>query len=332
MLAIEIAEPGGPEVLRPVERETPVPGPGEVLIRVAAAGVNRPDIAQRLGKYPPPPGAPDMPGLEGAGPVATVGPLPADARCRWQNGDPVCALVAGGGYAEYCVAPEPQCLPVPASLDFTAAAAIPETYFTVWTNLFQRARLRSGESVLIHGGSSGIGTTAIQLARAAGAIVYTTAGTIEKCAFCEQLGAQMAINYRTLDFVQSVNELTAGRGVDVILDIIGGDYFPRNIECLAMEGRLVQIGLIGGTTSAIDLGVLMRRRLTVTGSTLRIRSVDEKGAIARELEQHVWPLLAERRVAPVVHATLPLTQAAEAHRLLEAGQVIGKLVLLTGTV
>ena len=326
MLAIEIGHPGGPEVLRPVNRETPVPAAGEVLIRVQAAGVNRPDILQRLGKYPPPPGASDIPGLEVAGTVAALGP----ATARWKVGDTVCALVAGGGYAEYCVAPEPQCLPVPASLDAIRAAAVPETYFTVWTNLFQRAYLQSGETVLIHGGASGIGTTAIQLARAAGATVYATAGSREKCTACEQLGAAHALNYQTMDFVQAVIELTSGRGVNVILDIVGGDYLERNIECLSIDGRLVQIGLLGGARSELNLGRLMQKRLTVTGSTLRIRSVAEKGAIARELETHVWPLLASGKVAPVIHGTLPLTRAADAHRLLEAGQVIGKLVLTVG--
>ena len=326
MLAIEIGHPGGPEVLRPVNRETPVPAAGEVLIRVQAAGVNRPDILQRLGKYPPPPGASDIPGLEVAGTVAALG----TATARWKVGDTVCALVAGGGYAEYCVAPEPQCLPIPASLDASRAAAVPETYFTVWTNLFQRAYLQSGETVLIHGGASGIGTTAIQLARAAGATVYATAGSREKCTACEQLGAAHALNYQTMDFVQAVIELTSGRGVNVILDIVGGDYLERNIECLSIDGRLVQIGLLGGARSELNLGRLMQKRLTVTGSTLRIRSVAEKGAIARELETHVWPLLASGKVAPVIHGTLPLTRAADAHRLLEAGQVIGKLVLTVG--
>jgi NADPH2:quinone reductase len=249
---------------------------------------------------------------------------------RWKVDDLVCALVAGGGYADHCVAPELQCLPVPRSLDAIRAAAIPETYFTVWTNLFQRARLQGGEAVLIHGGSSGIGTTAIQLARTAGAVVYATAGSTEKCAACERLGAR-AINYRTADFVQAINELSSGRGVNVILDIVGGDYLERNIECLAIDGRLVQIGLLGGARSAIDLGKLMRKRLTLTGSTLRIRSVAEKGAIARELETHVWPLLEAGEVRPVVHATLPLTHAGDAHRMLEAGEVIGKVVLTVGT-
>ena len=326
MLAIEIAHPGGPEVLRAVDRDVPVPATGEVLIRVQAAGVNRPDILQRLGWYPPPPGASDIPGLEVAGQVEAIG----SGVTRWNVGDLVCALVAGGGYAEYCVAPEPQCLPVPASLDPVRAAALPETFFTVWTNLFQRGRLQTGETVLIHGGTSGIGTTAIQLARAAGATVYATAGSHEKCLACERLGAEHAINYQTRDFVQAVNEFTAGRGVNVILDIVGGDYLERNIECLAIDGRLVQIGLLGGAKAEFNLARLMQKRLTVTGSTLRIRSVEAKGALARELEAHVWPLLESGKVAPVIHDALPLAQASEAHRLLEAGKVIGKLVLTVG--
>jgi putative PIG3 family NAD(P)H quinone oxidoreductase len=328
MLAIEISRPGGPDVLTPVTRPTPVPGAGELLIRVHAAGVNRPDILQRLGKYPPPPGASDIPGLEVSGIVTAVGPAIDESRSRWTVGDAVCALVSGGGYAEYCVAPEPQCLPVPASLDLAAAAALPETFFTVWTNLFDRGRLQAAHRVLVHGGSSGIGTTAIQLASAAGATVYATAGTPEKCAACERLGAVHAINYRTTDFVQAVNGLTSRRGVDIILDIVGGTYLPKNIEILARDGRLIQIGLLGGATSEINLAAVMQKRLTITGSTLRIRSVAEKGAIARELEQHVWPLIAAGRVAPVVQERLPLTDAAKAHRLLESGQVIGKLVLV----
>lgn len=325
MLAVEIAAPGGPEVLRAVERETPVPGAGEVLVRVEAAGVNRPDIMQRLGRYPPPPGASDIPGLEIAGVVAAAGP----GVDRWRDGDRVCALVAGGGYAEYCVAPAPQCLPLPEGLSAAEAAAIPETYFTVWANLFQRAGFREGESLLVHGGTSGIGTTAIQLARAFGASrIFATAGTGRKRAACDSLGAR-GINYRTEDFVQVVREETSGRGVDVVLDIVGGDYLQRNLECLAMHGRLIQIGLLGGARAQINLGLLMRRHLTLTGSTLRPRTVEQKGAIARELEQHVWPLLASRRVAPIVDRVLPLRDAAEAHRLLEAGEIVGKIVLKT---
>jgi putative PIG3 family NAD(P)H quinone oxidoreductase len=324
MLAIEISTPGGPEVLRPVERPTPQPGAGEVLVRVEAAGVNRPDILQRLGRYPPPRGASDIPGLEIAGTVAAVGP----AVDRWRGGDRVCALVAGGGYAEYCTAPAGQCLPVPKKLETAAAAAVPETFFTVWTNLFQRAAFRPGERVLIHGGTSGIGTTAIQLARAFGAgEIFATAGTDAKCAACERLGAR-AINYRTTDFAETLRGM-AGGGVDIVLDIVGGEYLQKNIDCLAMHGRLVQIGLLGGARAQINLTPLMQRRLTLTGSTLRSRTVEEKVAIARELEEQVWPLIEAGTVAPIVHRVLPLAEAAQAHRLLEAGEVIGKVVLLT---
>jgi len=323
MRAIEISTPGGPEVLRMVKRPTPVPGSGELLVRVEAAGVNRPDILQRLGQYPPPPGISDLPGLEVAGTVSAVGPDVS----RWREGDSVCALVAGGGYAEYCVVPEPQALPLPRGFRPGEAAAIPETFFTVWTNLFDRGKLTEGETVLIHGGSSGIGTTAIQLARAFGATVLATAGSDAKCAACERLGAR-AINYRTADFVQVTREFTGAKGVDVILDIVGGDYLQKNIECLAMHGRLIQIGLLGGSRAEINLRPLMQKRLTLTGSTLRTRSVAEKGAIARELEARVWPLLASRQVAPLIDRTLPLGDAAEAHRLLESGEVIGKIVLV----
>jgi putative PIG3 family NAD(P)H quinone oxidoreductase len=323
MRAIEISTPGGPEVLRMVERPTPAPGSGELLVRVEAAGVNRPDILQRLGQYPPPPGISDLPGLEVAGTVSAVGPDVS----RWREGDSVCALVAGGGYAEYCVVPEPQALPLPRGFRPGEAAAIPETFFTVWTNLFDRGKLTEGETVLIHGGSSGIGTTAIQLARAFGATVLATAGSDAKCAACERLGAR-AINYRTADFVQVTREFTGAKGVDVILDIVGGDYLQKNIECLAMHGRLIQIGLLGGSRAEINLRPLMQKRLTLTGSTLRTRSVAEKGAIARDLEARVWPLLASRQVAPLIDRTLPLGDAAEAHRLLESGEVIGKIVLV----
>lgn len=315
MRVIEISAPGGPEVLHVVERPIPTPGPGEVLIKVQAAGVNRPDIMQRQGNYPPPPGASDIPGLEVAGTIPDEG------------NRSVCALVAGGGYAEYCVAPAPQCLPIPSGLDVIHAAAIPETFFTVWTNVFQRGRLAAGEHILIHGGTSGIGTTAIQLARAFDATVYATAGSDEKCDACKTLGAALAINYREQDFVEAIREATSGRGVDVILDIVGGDYLPRNLECLARDGRLVQIGLIGGAKAQIDLRRILQGRLTLTGSTLRPRSVEEKGALARELEANVWPLLEAGTVKPVLAETLPLEQAAEAHLLLEAGEVIGKIVL-----
>jgi putative PIG3 family NAD(P)H quinone oxidoreductase len=323
MIAIEISAPGGPDVLRPVGRPDPRPAAGEVLIRVEAAGVNRPDILQRLGHYPPPPGASDIPGLEVAGTIVDYGASVA----RWSKGDRVCALVAGGGYAEYCTAPGPQCLPVPGQMTMVEAAAIPETFFTVWTNLFQRARFTSGERVLIHGGTSGIGTTAIQLARAFGAVdIFATAGTDEKCAAIESFGAH-AINYRTAEFAEAIRASTGRKGVDVVLDIVGGDYVQKNIDCLAMNGRLVQIGLLGSPRAHINLAPVMQKRLTITGSTLRIRSVEEKGAIARELEEHVWPLLAAGKVRPIVARVLPLAQAAEAHRLLEAGEIIGKVVL-----
>jgi NADPH2:quinone reductase len=326
MTAIEITAPGGPEVLRPVQRAVPRPADGEVLIRVEAAGVNRPDILQRRGQYPPPPGASDIPGLEVAGTVAEVG----GGVTRWHAGDRVCALVAGGGYAEYCVAPGPQCLPIPENVDIISAASIPETFFTVWTNLFQRGALRSGERVLIHGGTSGIGTTAIQLAHVLGSIVFATAGSEEKCDACRRLGASVAINYRHSDFVDVIRRETNSAGVNVILDIIGGDYFNRNLDSLAVDGRLVQIGLLGGATTTLDLGRVMRRRLTITGSTLRVRSVEEKGALARDVELNVWPLLSAGRVAPVIDRTFALTEASAAHQRMEAGEHIGKLVLTTG--
>jgi len=323
MTVIEIVRPGPPEVLVPATRPTPVPSAGDVLIKVSAAGVNRPDVMQRQGHYPPPPGAPDIPGLEVAGTIVARGSGVED----WKMGDSVCALVAGGGYAEYCVAPAPQCLPVPRGLDVISAAAMPETFFTVWTNLFERGRLATGETLLVHGGSSGIGTTAVQMAAAFGAKVLATAGSAEKCAACERLGAERAINYRNEDFVAIVKGSTEGRGVDVVLDMVGGDYFSRNIEALAIEGRLVQIALLRGARVELDLGRLMQRRLTLTGSTLRARPVAEKGAIAKNLKKTVWPLVEQGRIRPVIHATFPLAQAADAHRTLEAGEHIGKLVL-----
>ena len=325
MIAIEIRAPGGPEVLAPVERPAPGPAPGEVLIKVTAAGVNRPDIFQRLGRYAPPPGASDIPGLEVAGTIEQLGPEVRD----WRVGDEVCALVAGGGYAEYCAAPAPQCLPLPRGLDLIAAAAIPETFFTVWTNVFERGRLQAGESLLVHGGSSGIGTTAIQLARARGARVFATAGSAAKCDACERLGAERAINYRESDFAAVVRDLTGGRGVDVVLDMVGGEYFARNIDVLAVEGRLVEIATLHGVKAELNIQTIMGRRLTITGSTLRPRPVAEKGAIAAALRQHVWPLLESGAVRPIVHATFPLRDAAEAHRVMEAGTHIGKLVLVT---
>jgi NADPH2:quinone reductase len=324
MAAVEIAQPGPPEALRPGRRPLPRPGPGEVLIGVAAAGVNRADVMQRQGKYPPPPGASDLPGLEVAGRIVAVG----SGVGEWQVGDEVCALVTGGGYAEYCLAPGPQCLPLPRGLDMVQAAALPETFFTVWTSVFERGRLAAGETLLVHGGSSGVGTAAISLARAFGARVLVTAGSAEKCAACERLGAERAINYRTEDFVEVVRERTGGRGVDVILDMVGGDYVPRNIEALAMDGRLIVIALPGGARAEVDLLKVLHRRLTLTGGSLRVRTVEQKGAIARALEEHVWPLLESGRVAPVVHGTFPLAEAAAAHRLMESSAHIGKIVLV----
>ena len=323
MKAIEIVEPGGPEMLRPCTRPVPEPGEGEVLVKVAAAGVNFPDVAQRRGNYPPPPGASDLPGLEIAGAVVARGPGVTGPA----PGDEVCALVSGGGYAEYCAVPVPQCLPIPDGLDMVRAAALPETFFTVWTNLFDGGRMKAGETVLIHGGSGGIGTTAIQIARAFGARVFATARTAEKCAFCEELGAERAINYAEEDFVAVVRELTEKRGVDLILDMVGGDYLARNVRALAVEGRLVQIAVREGAEATIPLGLLMVKRLVLTGSTLRPRTVAQKGAIAAALEREVWPLLAEGSVRPVIHATFALDAAAGAHALMESSAHIGKIVL-----
>jgi putative PIG3 family NAD(P)H quinone oxidoreductase len=325
VICIQITSPGPPDVLKPAERPDPVPGRGEVLIAVAAAGVNRPDVMQRQGLYPPPPGASDIPGLEVAGTIESLGEGVSGLRV----GDAVCALVSGGGYATKCVAPAVQCLPVPAPLDLVAAAAIPETFFTVWTNVFDRGCLRSGETVLFHGGASGIGTTAIQLAAARGARVFATAGSPEKCRACERLGAEKAIDYRTEDFVGAVRELTDGRGVDLILDIVGGSYVNRNLSALAMDGRLVVIGFMEGEPLAtVDLRRILGRRLTLTGSALRPRTVVEKGAIAESLRREVWPLLERGRVAPVLYRTFPLAAAAEAHRLMESSEHVGKIVLI----
>ena len=323
MKAIEIVEPGGPEMLRPCTRPVPEPGEGEVLVKVAAAGVNFPDVAQRRGNYPPPPGASDLPGLELAGAVVAQGPGVTGPA----PGDEVCALVSGGGYAEYCAVPVPQCLPIPDGLDMVRAAALPETFFTVWTNLFDGGRMKAGETVLIHGGSGGIGTTAIQIGRTFGARVFATARTAEKCAFCEELGAERAINYAEEDFVAVVRELTEKRGVDLILDMVGGDYLARNVRALAVEGRLVQIAVREGAEATIPLGLLMVKRLVLTGSTLRPRTVAQKGAIAAALEREVWPLLAEGSVRPVIHATFAFDDAAEAHALMESSAHIGKIVL-----
>jgi len=326
MTAIEIAQPGGPEVLKPTTRPMPLPGAGEVLIEVKAAGVNRPDVQQRQGGYDPPPGASDIPGLEVAGRVAAVG-LGVQ---KFRVGDGVCALVAGGGYATYCVAPVPQTLPVPKGLTMVEAAAVPETFFTVWTNLFERVRFQAGETVLIHGGSSGIGTTAIQLARAFGAAqIFATAGSAEKCRACEALGATRAIDYKTADFLAIVKEMTGGRGVDVILDMIGGDYMQKNLSALAMEGRLVNVAYLRGPKIEVNFAPVMLKRLTITGSTLRPRTVEQKGAIAAALHRQVWPLLEKKTLKPVIYRTFPLAEAAAAHRLMESSEHIGKIVLTT---
>lgn len=323
MIAIEISEPGGPEALKPHNLPTPEPGADEVLVRVAAAGVNRPDVMQRKGMYPPPPGAPDTPGLEIAGEVVMVG-----AGVSVLNvGDRVCALVAGGGYAEYCLAPAALCLPFPDGMDAVSAAALPETFFTVWTNVFDRGRLKKGERFLVHGGSSGIGTTAIQLAKAFGAVVYATAGTLEKCKACLDLGADGAINYRQEDFVERIDAFTEGRGVDLILDMVAGDYLPKNLKCLATEGRLVQIALQNGPKVEMNLLPVMLKRLTITGSTLRPRSIAEKAQIAASLRQKVWPLLSNGSVKPVIHETFPLARAPDAHTLMESSRHIGKILL-----
>lgn len=324
MIAIEIARPGQPEVLTPVERPDPVPGQGEVLIRVAAAGVNRPDVMQRKGHYAPPPGASDIPGLEVAGIIAGVGPCAG----AWREGDWVCALLAGGGYASMCVAPIEQCLPAPAAMDLVTAAAIPETFFTVWSNVFERGQLKAGETVLVHGGSSGIGTTAIQLAAVRGARVLATAGSDEKCRACEELGAEHAINYRRDDFVEVVGKLTSGRGVDLILDMVAGEYMTRNMASLAVGGRLVLIGLMGGWKTELDLRRIITHRLTLTGSSLRPRTPAEKGDIAAALRRDVWPLLESGRVKPIIHRTFPLKEAAAAHALMESSAHIGKIVLV----
>lgn len=324
MRAVEIARPGGPEVLVPTRRPVPLPAEDEIVIAVRAAGINRPDLLQREGRYPPPPGASDLPGLEVAGTVAARG---SRAR-RFAVGAEVCALAAGGGYAEYCAVPEVQALPLPRGLDLVAAAAIPETFFTVWTNVFERGRLAAGEAFLVHGGSGGIGTTAIQLAAARGARVFTTAGGQEKCRACEELGAERAIDHRSEAYDAVIVEATGGRGVNVILDILGGPHLARHLGLLAPEGRLVLIAFLEGREATLDLWPIMGKRLTVTGSTLRPRTPAEKGAIARALEAEVWPLIESGRVRPRVDATFPLERAADAHRRMEARRHVGKIVLV----
>jgi len=326
MRYVGMAAPGGSEVLTLTSGPVPCPAAGEVLIRVAAAGVNRPDILQRTGNYPPPPGASPILGLEVAGTIAAVG----EGVTEWREGDQVCALVSGGGYAEYSLAPAPQCLPVPRGLSVVEVAGLPETFFTVWSNVFDRGRLKPGESFLVHGGTSGIGTTAIQLAHAFGAHVFATAGTPEKCAVCHELGAERAIDYRQEDFVAVIREATQGRGVDVILDMVGGPYIEKNLRSLAVEGRLVQIAFLQGSKATLDLVHLMMRRQTITGSTLRPRPVADKAAIARNLREKVWPLIEAGKVRPVIDRTFPLAEAAAAHQLMESSRHIGKILLVTG--
>jgi putative PIG3 family NAD(P)H quinone oxidoreductase len=326
MRAIEIAAPGGPEALRPCERTRPLPAAGELLIEVHASGVNRPDVLQRKGLYPVPPGISDLPGLEIAGTVAAASPE-ALAATGHSIGDPVCALVAGGGYAEYCVAPAAQCLPVPKGLTMVEAASLPETYFTVWQNVFAIAGLKAGETLLVQGGSSGIGVAAIQLAKAFGARVVVTAGSDEKCAACKALGADDAINYRSADFVAETKRLTGGRGADVVLDMVAGSYIGRELDCLAEDGRLAVIAVQGGTASTIDAGTLLRKRIAITGSTLRPRSIVYKAALAKELKARVWPLIEAGLVKPVIHRVFPAAQAGEAHVLMESGTHVGKIVL-----
>lgn len=323
MRAIEISSPGGPEVLRIAQRPLPAPAAGEVLIEIAAAGVNRPDVLQRQGGYPPPPGASDIPGLEVAGTVVATG----KGVTQWKHGDQVCALVSGGGYAEYVCAPAPQCLQVPRGLTLTEAAGLPETFFTVWVNVFERAALKDGESLLVQGGSSGIGVTAIQMARAFGHRVFATAGSAEKCAECIKLGAERAINYRTEDFAAVVKAATGGRGVDVILDMVGGDYVPRELTCLADDGRLSLIAFLGGTRTTLDMSDILRRRLTITGSTLRPRPVEVKARIALALKEKVWPLVEAGKIRPVIYRTFALGEASAAHALMESSAHVGKIML-----
>lgn len=324
MTAIKVSRPGGPEALVPVDVAVPEPAAGEVLIRVEAAGVNRPDLLQRQGLYPPPPGAPDTPGLEVAGEIVAVGPDTA----RWKIGDRVTALVAGGGYAEFCLAPGPQCLPVPTGLDMIQAGALPETFFTVWVNVFERGRLQPGETLLVHGGASGIGTTAIMVASGLGARVFATAGGPEKCAACVSLGAERAVDYRTEDFVEITRTATDGKGVDVVLDMIGGPSVMRNVQALAVDGRLSFIAFLEGSRVEVDLLQVMLKRLTITGSTLRARPIAYKGEVAAALEARVWPLLSGGRFKPVIDSTFPLRDAAAAHERLESRGTVGKVVLV----
>jgi len=325
MKAIVVTQPGGPEVLQIAERPKPVCSPGEVLVKVAAAGINRPDVFQRKGNYPPPAGAsPDIPGLEIAGTITETGA----GVTRWKVGDKVCALVMGGGYAEYCAVPAGQCLPVPGNLTFTEAASLPETFFTVWSNVFDRGNLKGAETLLVHGGSSGIGVAAIQMATALGHKVYVTAGSVEKCSFCEKLGATKAINYKTENFAEVIKQLTDGKGVDLILDMIGGDYTPGNIQALADEGRLVMINTMKGKDVQVDLSVVMRKRLTITGSMLRSREIVFKAAIAQNLEKNIWPLLESGKIKAIINKVFPASEAANAHRLMESGEHIGKIVLV----
>ncbi len=323
MRAVEISQPGGPEVLRPVERQLPQPKPHEILIKVAAAGVNRPDILQRMGLYAVPPDASDLPGLEVAGTVAAIG----GSVTMWKVGDQVCALTHGGGYAEYCVTPEVQALPVPKGVSLTEAGSLPETFFTVYSNVFDRGGLKAGETLLVQGGSSGIGVTAIQMAAAMGNRVFATAGSDEKCAACVKLGAEKAFNYKTGDWAEGLKAATGGKGVNVILDMVGGGYVPNELKSLADEGRLVMIAFLGGMKTEVDLSVVMSKRLQITGSTLRPRTVEFKGQVAKSLRERVWPLIEAGRIKPVLYKTFPLAEAAQAHKLMETSQHIGKIVL-----
>jgi len=324
MKAIIITQPGAPEVLQTQDRPIPQLKPGEVLIKVAAVGVNRPDVAQRKGNYPPPAGAStEIPGLEIAGTITEV----SREVTRWKVGDKLCALVIGAGYAEYCAVPAGQCLPIPPNLSMIEAASLPETFFTVWSNVFDRGGLQKGESLLVHGGSSGIGVAAIQMAKALGNTVYVTAGSDKKCTFCESLGAYKAINYKTESFKEAINQITDGKGVNVILDMIGGDYTPPNLQCLAEEGRLVMINSMKGKDVTVDLAIVMRKRINITGSMLRGRDIAFKSAIAQNLEQHIWPFLVSGQIKPIIYRTFPAEQAAEAHKLLESSEHMGKIVL-----